>query len=73
MNISRWPKSDTRWYLGVKCQKCRSPILFALDQSEGGNQPLGPRRLFLTCQNLECRHQDDYSSANVARYQKAQD
>src|SRR5689334_22137247 len=70
MNLSRWPKADTRQYLGVSCRRCRAPILFALDQSEGENQSLEPRRLFLTCQNLECLHQDDYSSAKMARYQK---
>src|SRR5262249_53114748 len=33
MNIPRWPKvADMRWYLGVRCQKCHVPILFALDR-----------------------------------------
>ena len=34
VHISRWPKAD-HWYLGVRCRKCRMPILFALDRREG--------------------------------------
>jgi hypothetical protein len=71
MQISRWPKVDTKWYLGVKCQKCKTPILFALDRSEGEGKPShSGGKLVLTCPTAECRHQADYSSAAVARFQK---
>ncbi len=70
MHISRWPKVDTKWYLGVQCQKCGTPILFALDHSEGDGQPLPPGKLVLTCSLAECRHQADYSTAAVSRFQK---
>jgi hypothetical protein len=73
MHISRWPKSDTRWYLGVRCQRCRTPILFALDRSEGETEWRPPRKLFLTCPKLKCGHQGDYTSTRVARYQKKED
>jgi hypothetical protein len=61
-----------RWYLGVRCQKCRMPILFALDQSEGTKegQPLSTGKLVLTCPVDECRHQADYTAATVSRFQK---
>ncbi len=70
MHISQWSKVDTRWYLGVLCQKCQAPILFALDHSEGVGPPAPPGRLLLTCPLAECRHQADYSQASVSRYQK---
>ena len=73
MHISQWPKSDSRWYLGVKCQKCRAPILFALDRSEGEGQPSRPGKLVLTCTKTECRHKADYSTATVSRFQKNQE
>jgi hypothetical protein len=61
-----------RWYLGVRCQKCRLPILFALDRSEGAKegQPMSAGKLVLTCPLDECRHQADYTAADVARFQK---
>ena len=72
MNISRWPKTDMRWYLGVRCRKCRSPILFALDYSEGsgGGQTASTGKLVLTCSLDKCKHRADYSDAAVSRYQK---
>jgi hypothetical protein len=70
MHISQWSKVDARWYLGVKCQKCRTPILFALDRSEGEGQPARPEKLVLTCSRAECKHKADYSSAAVSRFQK---
>ncbi len=72
MNISRWPKTDTRWYLGVRCSKCRVPILFALDHSEGlgERQPPPADKLVLTCPLEKCGHRADYTSAAVARFQK---
>jgi hypothetical protein len=70
MHISQWSKVDTRWYLGVQCEKCRTPILFALDHSEGEGQPAPAARLLLTCPLEECRHQADYSGAIVSRFQK---
>jgi hypothetical protein len=72
LNISRWPKADTNWYLGVLCQKCRLPILFALDRSEGvgKRQSLWAGKLVLTCPLDNCRHQADYTGATVSRFQK---
>lgn len=72
MNISRWPKADMRWYLGVRCQKCRLPILFALDHSDGAGkrQSLSAGKLVLTCPLDNCRHQADYTGAAVSRFQK---
>ena len=72
MNISRWPKTDMRWYLGVKCQKCRAPILFALDYSEGSEnrQTASAGKLVLTCSLDKCKHKADYSHAAVSRFQK---
>ncbi len=70
MRISHWSKIDTKWYLGVRCLKCSSPILFALDHSEGGSQPPSPGKLLLTCPLPECRDQADYSKATVSRFQK---
>ena len=73
MRISQWPKVDTKWYLGVRCRKCRTPILFALDHSEGEGNPSPAGKLVLTCGLAECRHQADYSGAAVARFQKQAD
>ncbi|PYS40479.1 MAG: hypothetical protein DMG14_10465 [Acidobacteria bacterium] len=70
MRISQWSKVDTKWYLGVRCQKCGTPILFALDHSEGTGQPARAGKLVLTCSLAECRHQADYSTAAVSRFQK---
>jgi hypothetical protein len=69
MHISH-SKVDTRWYLGVRCRKCCSAILFALDHSEGDAQPVAPVKLLLTCPLTECRHQADYSNASVSRFRK---
>jgi hypothetical protein len=75
VNISRWPKAEDRWYLGVRCKKCRMPILFALDPNEGGrtDQPLLMGKLVLTCTMEKCRHQADYTVASVARFRKQTD
>jgi hypothetical protein len=70
MRISRWSTVDTRWYLGVHCRKCGAPILFALDHSDGEARPAAPGKLLLTCVSSECRHQADYSSATISRFQK---
>jgi hypothetical protein len=72
VNVPRWPKADEQWYLGVQCKKCRMPILFALDRSEGGRGDQLPlaRRLVLTCTLDTCRHQADYSAASVSRFRK---
>ena len=61
-----------RWYLGVRCRKCRVPILFALDGSEGAGDgpPPSVGKLVLTCTLDKCRHQADYTAAAVARFQK---
>jgi hypothetical protein len=70
MRISHWPKVDTRWYLGVHCRRCETPILFALDHSNGETQPSPAEKLFLTCSSADCKHQGDYSAATVLRFQK---
>ena len=70
MRISQWSKVDTKWYLGVRCHKCETPILFALDRSEGAVEPGPAGKLVLTCSLAECRHQSDYSTAAVSRFQK---
>jgi hypothetical protein len=72
VNISPWPKADTRWYLGVRCKKCRAPILFALDRSEGvgKGQPVSTGKLVLTCPLDNCKHRADYTAAAVSRFQK---
>jgi hypothetical protein len=67
-----WAKEDTRWYLGVQCQKCKVPILFALDHTGmgGDNAPPSAGRLVLTCSTGTCRHRADYTTARVSRFQK---
>ena len=70
MRIPRWSNVDTRWYLGVHCRKCGAPILFALDHSDGEVRPTAPGKLLLTCVSSECRHQADYSTAMISRFQK---
>jgi hypothetical protein len=75
VNISRWSRIDTRWYLAVRCEQCQLPILFALDRSEGANegQPPPAGKLVLTCTLDECRHKADYTTAAVLRFQKQTD
>jgi hypothetical protein len=73
MRITRWSKVDTKWYLGVRCRKCRAPILFAVDNSDGAHPPAPARKLVLTCAIAECRHQADYSATGVPRFQKQTD
>jgi hypothetical protein len=71
MNLSRWGKgADLRWYLGVRCKKCVSPILFALEPV--GLETVQPQagKLVLTCSKDDCRHQADYTSLPVLRFQK---
>jgi hypothetical protein len=48
------------------------PILFALDRTEGAKegQPVSAGKLVLTCTLDECRHQADYTAADVSRFQK---
>jgi hypothetical protein len=72
VNISRWPKADLNWYLGVRCRKCRMPILFARDRSEGEGDVPPPLagKLVLTCPLDTCRHQADYTASAIARFQK---
>jgi RNase P subunit RPR2 len=70
VHISKWPKADTQWYLGVRCQKCQSPILFAVDQSEGNKENAVIAKLVLTCSQANCGHRADYSKARVSRFQK---
>jgi hypothetical protein len=68
-----WPRPDERWYLGVSCRKCRSPILFAVDYSEGVQDRRAPPPdiLVLTCNANACRHKADYTGAAVSRLQKS--
>jgi hypothetical protein len=72
VNISQWPKTDMRWYLGVRCRKCQKPILFALDRTEGTGEgeTVSAGKLVLTCTLDKCKHQADYSGAAVSRFQK---
>ena len=71
MNISAWPKEQARWYFGVRCKKCHSPILFALDRQQGaGAPPISAAKLVLTCELENCGYQADYTAAAVSRYQK---
>ena len=72
MRITRWPKADSNWYLGVRCRKCQTAILFALDHSTGETEPPPAGKLFLTCSSAECGHRADYSKATVSRFQKPQ-
>jgi len=67
-----WSRTDQRWYLGVRCRKCRSPILFAVDHSDGGqNQQALAGTLVLTCTVEGCKHKADYTDAAVLRLQKS--
>jgi hypothetical protein len=70
MRIVQWSKVDERWYLGVRCRKCGTPILFALDHSEGEANPAPAGKLMLTCSRAECGHMADYTRAKVSRFQK---
>ena len=72
MNI-QWSRPDQRWYLGVRCRKCHSPILFAVDHSDGtqGGQTPPAATLVLTCAINECKHKADYTGAVVLRLQKS--
>ena len=70
MRIAQRSKIDVRWYLGVRCRKCETPILYALDHSEGEAKPAAAGKLLLTCSRAECGHKADYSTAKVSRFQK---
>jgi hypothetical protein len=72
VNVSSWPKADKQWYLGVRCRRCRVPILFAIDRSGGSGKAQAPSagRLVLTCTLETCRHRADYTTAVVSRFQK---
>jgi len=72
MNISNWSRVDTRWYLAVCCEKCRVPIPFAIDRSDGAadRQPPPADKLVLTCTLDKCRHKADYTAAAILRFQK---
>src|SRR6516165_8217085 len=72
VNVPSWPKADKQWYLGVRCRRCRLPILFAVDRSGGTGEARAPSagRLVLTCTLETCRHRADYTTAAVARFQK---
>jgi hypothetical protein len=61
---------DRRWYLGVLCEHCDSPILFSLDRSEGHGEARPCVKLVLTCSQPDCQRKADYSGAEVSRYQK---
>ena len=74
MNI-RWSRPEQRWYLGVRCRRCHSPILFAVDHNEGteANEPPSAGMLVLTCTIDDCKHRADYTNAVVLRLQKSPD
>jgi len=61
---------DTQWYLGVKCAKCKTPILFAVDRGDGSGQVAPMGRLVLTCSSATCRAKGDYTTTEVSRFQK---
>jgi hypothetical protein len=61
---------DTQWYLGVRCLKCKTPILFAVDRGEGTGQPAPMGKLVLTCSSPTCRVRADYTRTTVSRFQK---
>ena len=74
MQFSRYSKStEKRWYLGVLCARCRSPILFGLDRTEGRGPFEPPMKLFLTCNEAQCGHRADYSGATVFPYERTKD
>ena len=71
MQLSGPPRSlDKRWYLGVLCRRCKAPILFARDFTEGQNEPVRSAKLVLTCGEPDCGHKADYSKAKISRFQK---
>jgi len=61
---------DLRWYLGVICRKCSTPILFGIDRSDGQSTYTPAAKLVLTCSQPGCRHQADYTKAKISRFQK---
>jgi hypothetical protein len=69
---TQWFRTDQRWYLGVNCRRCDSPILFAVDYSENGQNAQTPPagKLVLTCTIGDCKHKADYTGAVVLRLQK---
>ena len=70
MNRFHSPKTDTRWYQAVRCERCGSPILFAIDHTEGERENPPAAKLVLTCAGETCGHRGDYTAAAVLRYQK---
>ena len=70
MNRFHSPKTDNRRYLAVSCEMCGSPILFAVDRTEGDGENPRAAKLVLTCAGDTCRHRGDYTAAAVLRYQK---
>jgi hypothetical protein len=72
VNRLQWSTTDQRWYLGVRCQKCRLPILFAVDHSGTQDQETQPAgKLVLTCTVDSCKFKADYTGAVVMRVQKS--
>jgi hypothetical protein len=70
MRFSRASKSvESKWFLGVRCRKCSSPILFAQDRSEGEGALAPLAKLVLTCSQAGCGAKADYSGAAISRFQ----
>jgi len=68
----QWSRTDQKWYLGVRCRKCHSPILFAVDHTDGiQDAQTPPAMLVLTCTVDKCKHREDYTGAVVLRLQKS--
>jgi len=69
LNRSTKPKADVR-YFGVRCQRCGSPILFAIDRRDGKDgSPYKPvDKLVLTCHQATCKHQGNYTASVVSGY-----
>ena len=72
MNVAYKSKIDLRWYLAVRCEKCKVPILFALDRGDGeeNRPPPSAEKLVLTCTLEACKHKADYTTAAILRFQK---
>ncbi|PYS01991.1 MAG: hypothetical protein DMG16_10655 [Acidobacteria bacterium] len=71
MHLSGHPRAaNKRWYLGVLCRGCNTPILFARDFSDGRSKLAAAAKLVLTCSEPNCGHRADYTDAKISRFQK---
>jgi hypothetical protein len=63
---------QTKWFFGVRCKKCATPILFGQDRSEGKTPFTGAAKLLLTCPKPRCAHRADYSTEQISRFRRKQ-